>query len=974
MLIWNKPIQLHSIRPVKMGSDLLSQKITANYRFFYCRLDAQELLHLASLPPELMIAEGGGGNLFHQDIYRNTEMQMEWISQFINRIILDGSLYLSYQDQVFIGTVLNRVGIREQENFMRQFRLLQKETRLQQKLSYFYWREEKSLLKMAERYETVAGSDGHAGEDGEKRLEEERNFLYHHIFSRLKDIENCEQVYAFHHRLPSEEGKVRYQEAWLLENRRKTENLILTRVREEIYRKPGRVTVVPGYNLFTDSHTGGDSARTGLTEKKILTQISGTILLHLADIACNVRKEQINQTYLELKQAISKSAETVLRYFEAQSNLTQDIREQRVSLSQYEMKLLEQSLTVNREVSAVFTRDTPDPVRDELIYMRQDVWEEKAAEVPSDLVRVIKYMEKLTEIQNKEMVQAGAETANEMPEIKQYLHFLDEEPIEVWNRKDKPVIAAGLISQDAPVPESKGRTEKLEEQISFYSREELDRIDQKNKAMYEQWTQKTETEDTAALILPDKKAIMQNALRALEHPEEVLREAFEYRNAPEITPDKMEIMKYLSLADEKTRFFYEKILEEKTKEASFTEQEMEHQKRDLPSQDVIRDILQFAGPDKETFDVENKRPVSAEPVNRDQEKQMIFREFRERTEYREGKTEQNESKQPLILHPEETVEKLQEQHFEREMHSEQISQEEIISKIAERILQNQPMEQALKKQASVGLKEPEGKPEKEAAMQAELLPPALNLALPEVREDTGAADSEEAVEGLRESVRILHTEQSKESEQLIRETVERYTENVTDSEFILNGETSEAVLIHESTTESKFYPGQEKSITEIWSKKTEEHAVSNQEIHKKTETMREMRSREERNALQKIRRMNISKTDRYHILTLQSGKQKIEPPELIHKEVQNIPEEEELIRMVRQQNSEGEKVLERQFHTEKIKKQEISKITRETIIQNKTLITDIVSGNLQSQIGQLSDKIYHKIEKKLQSERKRRGF
>ena len=97
---------------------------------------------------------------------------------------------------------------------------------------------------------------------------------------------------------------------------------------------------------------------------------------------------------------------------------------------------------------------------------------------------------------------------------------------------------------------------------------------------------------------------------------------------------------------------------------------------------------------------------------------------------------------------------------------------------------------------------------------------------------------------------------------------------------------------------------------------------------------------------------------------------------LVHKQVQQNIEEEVLQKLW----EENKALIEKQINNEVIHQEQVKITTVENkqehqIIQkNSREITELINQGVKRQIGAISDQVYHRLEKKLSNEKKRRGF
>lgn len=142
MLIRTKPIQLHTGMGLSCGAESFSERIRGNYDLCASALAPKDLLFLMSEPPEEASSPAGMTVLVDQSGQQDHwNVTMDVVNHVVNRILLDGSARFTYQDQVYITTVLSRLGIVDTERFMDQVRQLRAESESTAHLLALYERE-----------------------------------------------------------------------------------------------------------------------------------------------------------------------------------------------------------------------------------------------------------------------------------------------------------------------------------------------------------------------------------------------------------------------------------------------------------------------------------------------------------------------------------------------------------------------------------------------------------------------------------------------------------------------------------------------------------------------------------------------------------------------------------------------------------------------------------------------------------------
>ena len=111
MLTLKEPLQLNTVKPINVHSDILGEKIAANYQLMTVSVSAQDLLHMTTLQPEVFVGLQNENQFITQN--QNTqknEIKIEVINQLLNRLMLYQTPMFTYQDEVYVSAVLQKMG------------------------------------------------------------------------------------------------------------------------------------------------------------------------------------------------------------------------------------------------------------------------------------------------------------------------------------------------------------------------------------------------------------------------------------------------------------------------------------------------------------------------------------------------------------------------------------------------------------------------------------------------------------------------------------------------------------------------------------------------------------------------------------------------------------------------------------------------------------------------------------------------
>jgi hypothetical protein len=123
MITLKTPLVLNSLHQLDIHSDTLGSKIMGNYSLIGSSVTSEDLLHMTTQPPEVFLNIDNSGDIFSDgNLNIDNSFKLELVNQLFNRIMMYGTDNFTYQDEVFVASVLNKMGITHLEEFMTEFR------------------------------------------------------------------------------------------------------------------------------------------------------------------------------------------------------------------------------------------------------------------------------------------------------------------------------------------------------------------------------------------------------------------------------------------------------------------------------------------------------------------------------------------------------------------------------------------------------------------------------------------------------------------------------------------------------------------------------------------------------------------------------------------------------------------------------------------------------------------------------------
>ncbi len=163
-----------------------NERIRDNYAVMGSNISTETLTHAIHTPPEILVAEGSesttniGGTSFSF-----TNVQQTLINNAVNRILVSGDYTLNYQDRVFITSVLNKLGVRDERRFMEEVKSILSESSNTLRLTKLYLENSEEIRNLLE-YERANRPPKKERKSKEKETEVYENNLWQNIMNRLQ--------------------------------------------------------------------------------------------------------------------------------------------------------------------------------------------------------------------------------------------------------------------------------------------------------------------------------------------------------------------------------------------------------------------------------------------------------------------------------------------------------------------------------------------------------------------------------------------------------------------------------------------------------------------------------------------------------------------------------------------------------------------------------------------------------------------
>ncbi len=281
MLILKEPLKLKSLSPIAGRSDGFFDRMNANYQVLWAKYRPEELFHMMSVPPEIYINEGGAAAFITQNENHITqEVRLEMVYNLLNRLMMAGSPQFTYQDSVYVQTMLQKLGVKNVSEFMRQLYEMQEDTQNVRQLSELY---EMNLTVLTKAVRNV--------KEQSEQVRGEPQILYRlhqEIFRRLRSSDVYHTVTAFQKDAVYHYRQIEGQEAGIAEQSRTLSMLRLHELESHVLEE--RYPLMSHrVNLYEEG------MEENYQEETVQNELAGAVLLNLSDHFYQLRINELRE-------------------------------------------------------------------------------------------------------------------------------------------------------------------------------------------------------------------------------------------------------------------------------------------------------------------------------------------------------------------------------------------------------------------------------------------------------------------------------------------------------------------------------------------------------------------------------------------------------------------------------------------------------------------------------------------------------
>ena len=510
MLTIRKPITLTAKPSIVTVSDNFAARMSANYDVMASRINEEDMLHFISAPPEVYLAEGSEGSFINLKNTNNSlRTNIELINNVVNRILVSDTYHMTYQDTVFVTSVLKKLGVTDVSEFISQVKLLREETKNVNELINLYHSDGDVLHEMKE-YHTAHTEVRQKETVEETQAQAAQLWLHQEILNRLHTADTYQQVKQYISDSWSNHRVINSMEMQLSEQTLAAQNMILNNLKNDTVsnEQPLLYNQVNTYEL-------GDINELEENHQSMIRQIVQAVLVNSINQMYVMRIDELTRNrnaWYQLAGAIHETTQNTLKRFESFHNTLQVSREENTAyhttLQQYqknEIDVLKQLSVQQSMVSEQKSTFVDVTETEPLLHKSESVADNADGTVLSQTER--------------EKAEPASQTINEIKQDNRQIQNLTKE-------------------------------ELLKQQLEIINQQNIERLKKLQQINI------NPTKSQKHII--NREKMREDAMRAITNPQEVIEE---YMNS-ETTVTNQELLNHKELSqvfDEKTLEIFEQI-------------------------------------------------------------------------------------------------------------------------------------------------------------------------------------------------------------------------------------------------------------------------------------------------------------------------------------------------------------------------------------------------------------------------------
>ena len=319
MLTIHTPIALTVDPSMLRIKDNFSQRLTGNYQLIGNGIEPEDMLHFVSQPPEIYLAEGGMTALVdNNNIYENRNLKFEVINNVLNRVLVSDTYQMTYQDRVFIESVLKKMGVTDVREFVSHVQNFRQEAKNINRLTELYWTENEMLSQLIEYRQLQSEGKGKDKETEEKDEAAQTLWLHQQIMNRLQTGALYQELRNYIYMSSGNHQVISSSEMQIAEQTVVAQNILLNKLRN--YTMMEEQPLI--YHHINAYENAGDE-NLFLDNRQSVSRMVQAVLLNALHQMYSIRTDELlrqDNVWYQLAGAVYQATENTFKRFETNHN------------------------------------------------------------------------------------------------------------------------------------------------------------------------------------------------------------------------------------------------------------------------------------------------------------------------------------------------------------------------------------------------------------------------------------------------------------------------------------------------------------------------------------------------------------------------------------------------------------------------------------------------------------------------------
>ncbi len=960
MLVIKEQMSLQSLRGIHLTPTVLNDRIGVLYNVMNLDISAEDFLHLISNPPEIYLAESENMTVSIQNNIYNQKLKMEMMNQLVNHLLLLQNNAFTYQDTIYVTTILEKLGIKQVNELLWDIKKTLSETKNIQRLTELYWYNGRLIKQQVENTKAEEPSNKTTiREKPNQEIEQKRYYLHNDIYHRLETAIIYNDVYEQVKQYGAVSETINHMELCIAEQMRVSGALLLSELRKE-YASQKHKTI----EFHINQYEAGTTEQKEFTRENILSNLVSAVLISLTDNIYQIRNEQMKEFSMqyEIVQALYRSMDNTIKRYEIYhtQELPAFIKQYDYSnninqLYHYEIELLEEVSAENSEIMTEIHKQE----------LQSGYWEQE----------LIYYIQQNQEYDlSREQNQTLTELAVNYLDFQQKLQYIQHQLTEDRITSSLKEVYQNIINEIKQTKEENLTEEShllvndiMVEVIKQYQKPDISVQEVIRKTSEKQRARINEIINIHDFVeLLQERFLINNDTKINDLKYSNIRQKLKQTNHHSFWTFMSEINDEITMIDNKVeKNITEKIFALKNTLAnSVSIQQSEYEKQTIHNFDAVS-IQNYKQGDIDES-IENQEHNQTIMINSKSNETIQNLISKETTQVLESVLQpsltritmetqdilfQNENfRDEMDIHITETEQNVTEQQLNYDMTAD-IDLEKTESNSLNQS-QNQTFLQALQQIN-----------QKNIEMNQRYLQQKSN------KNNTYSTLQVDAKRTMNEALKVIYNSADQKTEN--KEYKSKVLQPEIIDERIRNLASKETIQIFETILGDINKEPEHSQLVVYKASETELlsqlHNLEQQINHTSKQTYQTSESMEvyHKEIIENVQRLP---EEIYH--------ETDKSMRLIHKEQENYIEEELLQHLVNQKNidQKQENHVQEVVTNHMVETKEIQQQQRKMLCQSEEELSELVQKKLQGQIGIITDRVFNRIEKKLQMERRRRGY